>query len=354
MSERQMVSPEESLARVYKDMKKTMTFFVVGWIIFMFGSLLVSEPGNMFLILLGAAICAGPVVAILFTGASFAGLFKADYEVITTYSDGSKKSDGGAESRSNNMMMALILAIIAIFVGIIVQLIRFCIQTGKYYYYNSKVSQKPDFLHSGTFIIVIGFAVLIGAPTVFGTIKSVKEAAARAAVKAAVNAPLKGQTAKVIGDVNLRAEANGQSAVVKTLTNNSTLTMTGENVNFWVPVEQDGSKGYVFGLNLIRRHKDTEVSAWKVGDEFNATLTEQVNATTYTGSKNITLEKGTQVKVYAVNDPYLSYGTTYNFGSISFSIDPKIAVAQGLEEYDTSWMLQWEDWEKLQYVGPVK
>jgi len=190
MSEKVKLSPEESLARVYTDMRKTIMFFSIGWIIFMFGATIAGEPGNMFLMLLGAAIAAGPIVAILFLGGSFAGLFKADYEVITTYSDGSKKSDGGAESRSNNMTVAFILALIAIFIGIVVQFIRLIIQISKHFYYTRKVAQKPDFLHSGTFLIVIGFAVLIGAPAIFSPIGSAKEKARVAAIVKESNAAL--------------------------------------------------------------------------------------------------------------------------------------------------------------------
>jgi len=342
MSEdKKVVDPETAMAGAYKDMKKTMTFFCIGWILFIYGSMLASPPGNMFLMLLGAAICAGPVMAILFFGGSFMGLFKADYEVVTTHSDGRKTSDGGAESRSNNLMVGLILACIAIFIGIVVQVIRFCIQTGKYLYYSRKVSQKPDFLHGGLFIIVIGFVVLIGAPSICGAISSVQKSMAESAREAAINAPLKGQMAKVINEIKLHEEANGQSKVVKKLQTSSKVMMTGENVNFWIPVEQDGAVGYVFGLNLVIKKEDVEVPAWKVGEEFMATASEDIKVSNYTGSKHTTLKKGMQVKA-SVNPPHLSYSDHYDVGQIWLTFE------------ENNWRVDWDDFEKLQYVGPVK
>jgi acid phosphatase family membrane protein YuiD len=52
--------------------------------------------------------------------------------------------------------------------------------------------------------------------------------------------------AVVIPDaLNLRAEAGGQADVLKTLKKGDTLTINGEPVNGWMPVEHEGVKGFV-------------------------------------------------------------------------------------------------------------
>jgi uncharacterized protein YgiM (DUF1202 family) len=54
------------------------------------------------------------------------------------------------------------------------------------------------------------------------------------------------QTVTVTSDaLNLRAEASGSSAVVKTLRKGDRLTVTGEAANGWTPVDHEGAKGWV-------------------------------------------------------------------------------------------------------------
>ena len=173
---------QEILNRIYKDFRKIIIFFCIGWIVFMYSTILGKEPGNFFGMLLGMAICGGPIAIALFTGASFAGLFKPDYEVITTYADGRKESDGGSQSLSNNLIAAIFIGIIMLLIGIVVQLIRAVILAVKYAVAYAKVDQKPDFVHGIGLIIVIGFVTLIGAPSVFGGVKSARDAAERKAI----------------------------------------------------------------------------------------------------------------------------------------------------------------------------
>jgi hypothetical protein len=156
---------QDILHRIYVDFRKIIIFFCIGWAVIWIGMGI-----WMPLVLVGLFFIPGPAIVMLFRGASFGSLFQADYEVITTHSDGSKSSDGGAQSLGANLIVAFILAILFLIIGTIIQVIRAIILAVKYALAYRKVYQKPEFIHGICFVIIIGFVVLIGAPIIGVTI----------------------------------------------------------------------------------------------------------------------------------------------------------------------------------------
>jgi hypothetical protein len=166
---------QEILHRIWWDFTKVIAFFSIGWILFIYGTIF----DKMLLMLLGMAVAGGPVGLAILTGAKLANLLKPDYEVVTKDGNGNVISrDGGAQSSMNNLFVAFFLAVLLLIVGIIIQFIRAIILAIKYAVAYAKVTEKPPFIKGITLIILIGFVTLIGAPAIFGSIHSVKEAAA--------------------------------------------------------------------------------------------------------------------------------------------------------------------------------
>jgi hypothetical protein len=151
------------LAKSYKDYLITVACCCVGWFMFNMGMYASTNPGgNLFVMFIGYVIIGGPVLLRILLSKSAGSLFFwKDYEVVTTYSDGSKKSDGGVESAQMNMiMMAIILAICLVLGGIItaIKVIWLSVKTITCYV---AVKQKPNFLFSSFPVLIMGLVVLV-------------------------------------------------------------------------------------------------------------------------------------------------------------------------------------------------
>jgi hypothetical protein len=117
------------------------------------------------LVVLGVAIGIAPLLLKCVQSRSIKGLFFwRNYENITTYSDGRKTSDGGFESGMLQLFIYAVLGGLLVLVLSILMPVRILIMGVKYYLAYRKVQTKPDFLHSGFFLIIVGFLVFIGAP----------------------------------------------------------------------------------------------------------------------------------------------------------------------------------------------
>jgi len=86
---------------------------------------------NTFLVALGWCILGLPKIIAAFRGGFGAALTFSDYEVVTTYSDGSKHSDGGTESATMNMGFNAIAGLVIIAIGGLLALINIAIFTFK-------------------------------------------------------------------------------------------------------------------------------------------------------------------------------------------------------------------------------
>ena len=154
------------LQKTFMDLLITVIAGSIGWIMLSYALALATGMSNGFLILLGGAIGAGPVLYQVFMRGPAGLKFWHDYEVITTYGDGRKESDGGAEATQMN----IVLMIIALIIGGLITLIKCVYLPIKYAICYKMVKEKPAFLTSGFPIMLAGFIVLIGAPILFNGI----------------------------------------------------------------------------------------------------------------------------------------------------------------------------------------
>jgi hypothetical protein len=77
------------------------------------------------------------------------------YTVITTYGDGRKTSDYGAESAVSNGIIKLILFVIGVAVGTVLTFIYLIILGIRYFYLYTKASPKPSFTRSAFIFYLI-------------------------------------------------------------------------------------------------------------------------------------------------------------------------------------------------------
>jgi archaellum component FlaF (FlaF/FlaG flagellin family) len=305
---------EENREAIQKVLRKNSIFFCVGWFILMLSMIgltyvwtrpgLGAHPFVGFLNFLGWGIIGWPKIWIMIKGGGLKGALNPSYEVVTTYSDGSRSSDGGAESAQMNILGLIIKIVLLYVIGGIIQIIHLIILTIRYMVLHLQVKPKPAFMQSGMFIIVINIAVLIGSVVVGATVQKIGLAPARARYAAqvkqteAARANIAGQTLTVnASTLNLRAEASGTSRAIKTLNKGDTITATGNVTNvLWFPVESGSDKGYVFALSVRLENSDMPFDESTIFP-YEATTAEKVTIQQFVGSGETTLEQGSKAKV---------------------------------------------------------
>jgi hypothetical protein len=162
------VSPEQKMAATYKRLLITVIFCCIGWPIFLYAF---NHSFNPLIMLLGGAIVSAPLLWIMLRGGGFKDIFKTDeYEVITTYSDGSKKSDGGSESFIMGLITKIIGAVFLIFIGCVITIGLLIFMIVRYIKLYLQVSEKPPFIKSAFPILIAGAVVFIGSGFVINLI----------------------------------------------------------------------------------------------------------------------------------------------------------------------------------------
>jgi hypothetical protein len=182
-----MADQEEIEAKriaVQKALFKNSIFVDVGWFLLIITFLGIQYTTNKldgFLFFLGWLIIGWPKIWIVIKGGGLGGAINPSYEVVTTYGDGSRSSDGGAQSMQMNLFAKLIQIGLVYLIGGIVQIIHQFVLTIRYIVLHLRAKPKPAFIKSGMFIIVLNIAVLIGAFVVAVTIQKIHWAANSAA-----------------------------------------------------------------------------------------------------------------------------------------------------------------------------
>jgi hypothetical protein len=116
----------------------------------------------MFVAFIGYLIIGGPVFLRMLSSRSASSLFFwKDYEVVTTYSDGTKKSDGGVESAQMNLIMTAIMLGLCLILGGVITVIKVIWLSVKTISCYMAVKQKPAFLHSPFPVLIVGLLVLV-------------------------------------------------------------------------------------------------------------------------------------------------------------------------------------------------
>ena len=153
-------SPEQKLEATYKRLLITIIFCCIGWPVFLYAF---NHTFNPLIILLGGAIVSAPILWIMARGGGLQDVFKTDeYEVITTYSDGSKKSDGGTESFLMGILTKFFGLILVVFLGCLITIGLLIFMVVRYIRLYSKVSEKPPFIKSAFPILIAAAVVFLG------------------------------------------------------------------------------------------------------------------------------------------------------------------------------------------------
>jgi hypothetical protein len=178
---------QEVLAKVYKDYLITVICCCVGWTGYQ--SIAASTGGDMdggaggviklLLMLISLWIIIGPVfMKIMKSSVAGAFFFWQDYEVITTYSDGTKTSDGGAESMGAGIFMFGFKLVAALFLSLIITVIKLIYLPIRTIICYLMVRQKPNFLFSPFPVLIVSLAVFFGAAIIPQKIAAAAEHAA--------------------------------------------------------------------------------------------------------------------------------------------------------------------------------
>ncbi|MDR2965294.1 MAG: hypothetical protein LBU88_05925 [Treponema sp.] len=152
------VSIEDKMAAVYKRILTTVIFICIGWAVIMIGTLGFRSP----IAILGFLIAPWPMLGRMLKGGFGAMFNMPEYVVITTHSDGSKSSDGGAESKLMNLFFKCILLAIGVFIGTIATIIYLVILLIQYIALYVQAKPKPVFLRSAFFLFIVAALVLPG------------------------------------------------------------------------------------------------------------------------------------------------------------------------------------------------
>ena len=149
------------LAATHKRIMTTVIWCCIGWPVFIYG---MGFSDNMLLTLLGAMLVSAPILYRMWKG-GISGVFKIDTrETITTYSDGSKTSDGGYNSMASSLVINIFLFLLFVFIGCLATLIYLIYLVIKYVILHSIAKEKPAFLQSAYPILIAGLAVLCFSP----------------------------------------------------------------------------------------------------------------------------------------------------------------------------------------------
>lgn len=142
----------EKMSHGLKEIWKIIIFCCVGWLLITVG--LKITP---LLAVVGALVVSVPsVIAVRRYG--FKNIFNYDYQIVTTYSDGSKSYDVDLGGKLGLMVVQLFLTI---FVGVIITPIRYIAYCIKFNANCKKLNWKPEFKMGILLPTIVGAGVFV-------------------------------------------------------------------------------------------------------------------------------------------------------------------------------------------------
>ena len=167
----------EKRRRLFRALLGNVICSGIGWIILCTGYIgLTYAPGSdmkgILVGLAGMVILAAPLLIKWMATRSVGAMFDMrEYEVITTTTDGygnqTTTSDGGMQSQMTNLAASLIISGVMLVLAFIIQPIRIFIMAVKYAVYCGKTRQKPLFIKTAFFVLLIPIIVLIIGVAIF-------------------------------------------------------------------------------------------------------------------------------------------------------------------------------------------
>ncbi len=142
----------DKMSHGLKEIWKIIIFCCVGWLL-----ITVGMKVTPFLALLGALVISLPsVIAVRRYG--FKNIFNYDYQIVTTYSDGSKTYDPDLGGKLGMMVLQLFVTIL---VGVVLTPIRYISYCIKFQSNCKKLNWKPEFKLGILLPTIVGVGVFI-------------------------------------------------------------------------------------------------------------------------------------------------------------------------------------------------
>ncbi|MBE6809906.1 MAG: hypothetical protein E7521_02465 [Ruminococcaceae bacterium] len=142
----------DKMSHGLKEIWKIIIFCCVGWLMVCIGM-----KTNPIFAVIGALIVSIPsVISVRRYG--FKNIFNYDYQIETTYSDGSKRYDADLGGKLGMLFIQLILTI---FIGVVVTPIRYIAYCIKFNANCKKLDWKPEFKLGILFPTVVGVGTFI-------------------------------------------------------------------------------------------------------------------------------------------------------------------------------------------------
>lgn len=142
----------DNMSHGLKEIWKIIIFCCIGWLLITVG--LKITP---LLAIIGALVISIPSV-ICVRRYGFKNIFNYDYQIVTTYKDGSKKHDVDLGGKLGLMVIQLFLTI---FIGIVLTPIRYIAYCIKFNTNCKKLNWKPEFKLGVLFPTLIGISVFV-------------------------------------------------------------------------------------------------------------------------------------------------------------------------------------------------
>jgi hypothetical protein len=227
------LNEEELLQRMQRtrdDLRTTVIWAGIGWVVLTgLGSML-----GGFELLLGAVIIAIPAIKFVKKrGGNLNPLKWKDYEVVTTYTDGSKRSDGGVESTHMSMAYYFFLLI----VGCLLTLVLCFYLPVRYTIMYMQASKKPSFLKTAYPFVLLGLFFFPLGATIGGLATLPEELKAEARLE-------KGESFFTITNAIPENGYAMKISEVRYLEDGVIVSLT--------ETEPDASRPFIFGGNLSR------------------------------------------------------------------------------------------------------
>lgn len=142
----------DKMSHGLKEIWKIIIFCCIGWLMVCIGM-----KTNPIFAVIGALIVSIPsVISVRRYG--FKNIFNYDYQIETTYSDGSKRYDADLGGKLGMLFIQLILTI---FIGVVVTPIRYIAYCIKFNANCKKLDWKPEFKLGILFPTVVGVGTFI-------------------------------------------------------------------------------------------------------------------------------------------------------------------------------------------------
>ena len=142
----------DKMSHGLKEIWKIIIFCCIGWLFITIGT----KTSPLFAVI-GALIISVPsVIAVKKYG--FKNIFNYDYQIVTTYSDGSKTYDVDLGGKLGLLVVQLFLTI---FIGAILTPIRYICYCIKFNANCKKLNWKPEFKLGVLFPTIVGIAIFV-------------------------------------------------------------------------------------------------------------------------------------------------------------------------------------------------